>query len=149
MRAVVQRVRSASVEVGGAAVARIGPGLLVFVGITHEDGADDVRYIAAKILDLRIFPDEAGRMNRSIVEKHGAVLVVSQFTLYADCRKGRRPSFDAAARPGIAEALYLDVVRAIGESGLTVASGVFQAHMDVALVNDGPVTVLLDSRRTF
>lgn len=149
MRAVVQRVKSASVEVGGAVVARIGPGLLVFVGVTHEDGPDDVRYIATKILDLRIFPDEAGRMNRSVVENQGSVLVVSQFTLYADCRKGRRPSFDAAARPEIAEALYLDVVRVLGESGLTVATGVFQAHMDVALVNDGPVTMLLDSRRTF
>ena len=149
MRAVVQRVKSASVDVGGAVVARIGPGLLVFVGVTHEDGPDDVRYIATKILDLRIFPDEAGRMNRSVVENQGAVLVVSQFTLYADCRKGRRPSFDAAARPEIAEALYLDVVRVLGETGLTVATGVFQAHMDVALVNDGPVTMLLDSRRTF
>jgi len=149
MRAVVQRVKSASVEVGSAVVARIGPGLLVFVGITHDDGPDDVRYIAAKILDLRIFPDEAGRMNRSVVENQGSVLVVSQFTLYADCRKGRRPSFDAAARPESAEALYLDVVRLLGESGLTVATGVFQAHMDVALVNDGPVTMLLDSRRTF
>ncbi len=149
MRAVVQRVKSASVDVGGAVVARIGPGLLVFVGVTHEDGPDDVRYIATKILDLRIFPDEAGRMNRSVVENQGSVLVVSQFTLYADCRKGRRPSFDAAARPEIAEALYLDVVRVLGESGLTVATGVFQAHMDVALVNDGPVTMLLDSRRTF
>lgn len=149
MRAVVQRVKSASVEVGSAVVARIGPGLLVFVGITHDDGPDDVRYIAAKILDLRIFPDEAGRMNRSVVENQESVLVVSQFTLYADCRKGRRPSFDAAARPESAEALYLDVVRLLGESGLTVATGVFQAHMDVALVNDGPVTMLLDSRRTF
>jgi D-tyrosyl-tRNA(Tyr) deacylase len=149
MRAVVQRVKSAAVEVGGAIVARIGPGLLVFVGVTHDDGAEDVRYIAAKTLDLRIFPDAAGRMNRSVVESQGSVLVVSQFTLYADCRKGRRPSFDTAAQPEIAEAIYLDVVRTIGESGLTVASGVFQAHMDVALVNDGPVTMLLDSRRTF
>ena len=149
MRAIVQRVKSASVEVGGAVVARIGPGLLVFVGVSHEDGPDDVRYIATKILDLRIFPDEAGRMNRSVVENQGSVLVVSQFTLYGDCRKGRRPSFDAAARPEVAEALYLDVVRVLGESGLTVATGVFQAHMDVALVNDGPVTMLLDSRRTF
>jgi D-tyrosyl-tRNA(Tyr) deacylase len=149
MRAVVQRVRSASVEVGGAVVARIGPGLLAFVGVTHHDGPDDVQYVASKVRELRIFPDDTGRMNRSVVESQGSVLVVSQFTLQADCRKGRRPSFDEAAPPEIAEALYLDVVRAIRESGVTVATGVFQAQMEVALVNDGPVTMLLDSRRTF
>ena len=149
MRTVVQRVRSASVEVGGEVVARIGAGLLVFVGVAHGDGPDDVRYLATKIRDLRIFPDDAGRMNRSIVETHGSVLAVSQFTLQADCRKGRRPSFDGAAPPDLAEALYLDLVRAIRDSGLPVATGVFQAHMTVALVNDGPVTMLLDSRRAF
>jgi D-aminoacyl-tRNA deacylase len=149
MRAVVQRVKSASVEVGGEVVGRIGPGLLVFVAVAHQDGPDDVRYVATKVRDLRIFPDDAGRMNRSVVESHGSVLVVSQFTLQADCRKGRRPSFDDAAPPDIAESLYLDVVHAIRESGITVATGVFQAQMAVALVNDGPVTMLLDSRRTF
>jgi len=149
MRAVVQRVRSASVTVGGEVVSTIAQGLLVFVGVGHEDGPDDVRYIAAKICDIRIFPDDDGRMNWSVVETHGAVLVVSQFTLQADCRKGRRPSFDLAAPPAVAEALYQDVVRAVRDSGVMVATGVFQAHMDVALVNDGPVTVLLDSRRIF
>jgi D-tyrosyl-tRNA(Tyr) deacylase len=149
MRAVVQRVRSASVTVGGSVVGAIDGGLLVFVGVSHGDGPDDVRYVATKVRDLRIFPDDAGRMNRSIVEIHGAVLVVSQFTLHADCRKGRRPSFDDAAPSAVAEAQYEAVVRALRESGLDVATGVFQADMDVTLVNDGPVTLLLDSRRTF
>lgn len=130
-------------------VGRIGPGLLVFVGVSRGDGPEDVAYIAAKIRDLRIFPDDAGRMNRSVVEIQGSVLVVSQFTLHADCRKGRRPSFDAAAPPEVAEARYLEVVQTIREGGLTVATGRFQAHMTIALVNDGPVTMLLDSRRTF
>jgi D-aminoacyl-tRNA deacylase len=149
MRAVVQRVRSASVTVDRAVVGAIDRGLLVFVSVTHGDGPDDVRYIATKIRDLRIFPDADGRMNRSVVETDGGVLVVSQFTLHADCRKGRRPSFDDAAPPAVAEALYLDVVRALGESGLRVQTGVFQADMDVTLVNEGPVTLLLDSRRMF
>jgi D-tyrosyl-tRNA(Tyr) deacylase len=149
MRAVVQRVRSASVTVEGALVARIGPGLLVFIGVANEDGPDDVHYIATKIRELRIFPDDHGRMNRSIVETAGSVLLVSQFTLQADCRKGRRPSLDRAAPPALAEALYADVVRSLADAGLEVATGIFQAHMDVELVNDGPVTMLLDSRRAF
>jgi D-tyrosyl-tRNA(Tyr) deacylase len=149
MRAVVQRVRSASVAVDGHVVGAIGPGLLVFVGVASADGPEDIRYIAAKIHDLRVFPDEAGRMNRSVVETGGSVLVVSQFTLYADCRKGRRPSFDAAAPAPMAEAMYLDVVRALRERGLTVETGRFQADMEVALVNDGPVTMLLDSGKAF
>jgi D-aminoacyl-tRNA deacylase len=149
MRAVVQRVRSASVTVDGAIVGRIGPGLLVFVGVGQDDGPEDVQYIASKIRELRIFPDDHGRMNRSVVETAGSVLLVSQFTLQADCRKGRRPSLDGAAPPALAKALYSDVVRSLADAGLEVAAGIFQAHMDVELVNDGPVTMLLDSRRAF
>lgn len=149
MRAVVQRVRRASVTVEGAVAGEIGAGLLVFVGVANDDGPADVEYIASKVRDLRAFPDDGGRMNRSIVETGGAVLVVSQFTLQADCRRGRRPSFDLAAPPALAEALYLEVVARLRASGLSVATGVFQAHMDVELLNDGPVTILLDSRRAF
>ena len=149
MRAVVQRVKSASVTVDADVAGRIGSGLLVFVGVSHGDGPADLDYIASKIRELRIFPDDHGRMNRSVVETGGAVLVVSQFTLLADSRKGRRPSFDDAAPPALAESLYNGLVRKLRDEGLEVATGVFQAHMDVALVNDGPVTMLLDSRRLF
>ena len=149
MRAVVQRVLSAGVTVEGRALGHIGPGLLAFVGVARNDGPTDAQYIAAKIRELRIFPDGDGRMKRSIVETGGAVLLVSQFTLLGDCRKGRRPSFDDAAPPALAEALYEDVVRLLRESGLTVGTGQFQAQMAVDLVNDGPVTMLLDSRRAF
>ena len=147
MRAVVQRVRHAAVVVEGRVVGRIGPGLLVFVGVANADGPGDVEYIAAKIRDLRVFPDDTGRMNRSVVETNGSVLVVSQFTLQADCRKGRRPSFDGAAAPPLAQALYEAVVTTLRGAGLTVETGRFQAHMDVELLNDGPVTMLLDSTR--
>jgi len=149
MRAVVQRVLSAGVSVEGRSLGRIGPGLLIFVGVARNDGPDDVQYIAAKIRELRIFPDTDGRMKRSVVDTGGEVLLVSQFTLVGDCRKGRRPAFDDAATPALAEALYEDVVRLLRESGLTVGTGQFQAHMAVELVNDGPVTMLLDSRRLF
>ena len=155
MRAVVQRVSSASVSVadGDAErdVSRIGPGLLVFVGVEKEDGPADVQYIAGKIRDLRVFedPQRPDRLNRSVGEAGGAVLVVSQFTLAGDCRKGRRPSFDGAAAPPVARPLYEDVVRELRGEGLEVATGEFQAAMRVALVNDGPVTLLLDSRRQF
>ena len=149
MRAVVQRVRRARVTTGGTVAGEIGPGLLVFVGVANDDGPADVEYIAAKTRDLRIFPDDQGRMNRAVAEAGGAVLVVSQFTLQADCRKGRRPSFDGAAPGPIARALYEDVVAALRASGSSVSTGVFQADMDVELVNDGPVTILLDSRRMF
>jgi D-aminoacyl-tRNA deacylase len=149
MRAVVQRVGRATVTVGGDVCAEIGRGLLVFVGVTHDDGPADVEYIAAKTRDLRVFPDDEGRMNRSVVDAGGSVLVVSQFTLLGDCRKGRRPSFDAAAPGPLARALYEDVVRRLRESGLQVGTGIFQADMDVQLVNDGPVTLLLDSRKEF
>ena len=149
MRAVVQRVLSAGVSVEQQSIARIGAGLLVFVGVARNDGPDDVQYLASKVRGLRIFPDDDGRMNRSVVDTGGEVLVVSQFTLIGDCRKGRRPAFDDAALPALAEALYQDVVRVLRESGLTVGTGQFQAHMTVDLVNDGPVTMLLDSRRLF
>jgi D-tyrosyl-tRNA(Tyr) deacylase len=135
--------------VDGRVAGEIGRGLLVFVGVADGDGPPDVDYVAGKIRDLRVFPDAEGRMNRSVVETGGSVLVVSQFTLQADCRKGRRPSFDAAAPPPVAEALYEDVVRQVRAGGLNVATGVFQADMQVSLVNDGPVTLLLDSRKTF
>jgi D-tyrosyl-tRNA(Tyr) deacylase len=149
MRAVVQRVREAAVEIEGRTVGAIGVGLLVFVGVGQGDGADDVHYVAGKIRDLRIFDDEQGRMNRSVGEAGGAVLVVSQFTLCADARKGRRPSFDAAAAPAEARGRYEEVVRELRAGGLRVETGEFQALMHVRLVNDGPVTILLDSRRGF
>ena len=149
MRAVVQRVSSASVAVDARTIGEIGHGLLVFVGVEREDGPADVNYIAGKVRDLRVFEDDQHHMNRSVEEVGGAVLVVSQFTLAADCRKGRRPSFDDAAAPPIARPLYEDVVRVLRAEGLSVATGEFQATMQVALVNDGPVTLLLDSRKRF
>jgi D-tyrosyl-tRNA(Tyr) deacylase len=154
MRAVVQRVTSAQVTVGDTVVGVIGPGLLVFVGVEHEDGADDVHYIASKVRDLRIFEDggdenRRSRMNRSVLDVGGSVLVVSQFTLAADVRRGRRPSFDAAAPPELARERYEDVVRELRGSGLEVQTGEFQAMMRVRLENDGPVTILIDSRRRF
>lgn len=130
-------------------VGAIDRGLVVLLGVERGDGPADRDYIASKICELRIFPDADGRMNRSVTEIDGGVLVVSQFTLAGDARKGRRPSFDDAAAPGEARLLYEDVVRSIQAKGLTVATGVFQAMMQVALVNDGPVTILLDSRKRF
>ena len=149
MRAVVQRVKRAKVVIDGSTTAEIAAGLLLFVGVTHEDGPADVDYIVNKTRDLRIFPDDDGRMNKSVVDVGGGLLVVSQFTLHADCRKGRRPSFDGAAPGPLARALYDDVVGRLRDSGLPVSTGTFQAEMDVELVNDGPVTLLLDSRKLF
>jgi D-aminoacyl-tRNA deacylase len=149
MRAVVQRVSEARVRVDSAIVGEIGHGLLVFLGVTGQDSAADVTYIAAKIRELRIFADDQGRMNRSLQETHGAVLLVSQFTLYGDARKGRRPSFIDAAPPAVAKALYEEVIRDLRDAGVAVQTGVFQADMQVELVNDGPVTMLLDSGRAF
>ncbi len=156
MRAVVQRVTSASVASGDReaehSVARIGPGLLVFVGVEQGDGPTDVRYVAGKIRGLRVFEDPVAahrHLNRSVSEVGGSVLVVSQFTLAGDCRKGRRPSFDAAAPPEMARPLYEDVVRELRGAGLDVSTGEFQAMMRVSLVNDGPVTLLLDIRKRF
>ncbi|PYR92863.1 MAG: D-tyrosyl-tRNA(Tyr) deacylase [Acidobacteria bacterium] len=149
MRAVVQRVSRARVTVDGRIVGEIAHGLVVLLGVATKDQPSDVQYIAGKIRDLRIFADQDGKMNRSVEDAKGAVLLVSQFTLLGDARKGRRPSFDAAAAPAVAEALYQDVARELGDSGLAVATGVFQADMQVELVNDGPVTILLDSTRQF
>jgi len=156
MRAVVQRVVSASVAVLDSGSPRetgqIGPGLLVLLGVETNDGPADVQYIASKIRELRIFQDPADaekRMNVSVADVAGAVLVVSQFTLAGDCRKGRRPSFDGAAAPEVARPLYENVLSDLRASGLSVATGEFQATMHVALVNDGPVTLLLDSRKRF
>jgi len=137
------------VTVDGAEVGAIGRGLLVYLGVANDDGPADVQYIAAKVRELRVFEDSAGKMNLALDAAGGDVLVVSQFTLYGDCRKGRRPSFDAAAPPALARALYEDVVRALADAGVRVATGSFQAHMEVDAVNDGPVTLLLDSAREF
>lgn len=157
MRAVIQRVSSASVKVRGTGVGTgtvpgTGVGLAVLLGVERGDGPADVEYISRKICELRLFPGEDGprrEFDRSVEEIGGRLLVVSQFTLAADCRKGRRPSFDEAAPPEIARPLYESVVQALRDVGLTVATGVFQADMQVSLVNEGPVTVLLDSRRRF
>jgi D-tyrosyl-tRNA(Tyr) deacylase len=149
VRAVVQRVAEASVRVDGATVSAIGPGLVVLLGVQVGDGEADARSLADKVLNLRIFPDEAGQMNRSVLETRGGLLVVSQFTLFGDARKGRRPSYIEAARPDEADRFYGRFVEELKGSGLTVATGVFRAMMDVALVNQGPVTILLDSRKLF
>lgn len=149
MRAVVQRVSSASVRVDGAVVGQIGRGLLVLLGVSVNDGPADAAWMARKLAGLRIFPDDQGRMNRSVVEVGGAILLVSQFTLYGDARKGRRPSFVEAASGAEAGALYEEVARALREEGLPVEQGRFGAHMDVELVNDGPVTILLSSEGQF
>jgi D-aminoacyl-tRNA deacylase len=152
VRAVVQRVSSASVAVEGVRVGQIGRGLLVLVGVDRDDGPADVVYVANKVRDLRIFEDPGDtdkHLNRSVQDTGGSVLVVSQFTLSGDCRKGRRPSFDGAAPPAIARPLYEEVVRALRSAGLSVATGEFQATMQVSLVNDGPVTLLLDSKKRF
>lgn len=149
MRAVVQRVSRAQVSVGDEVTGKIGPGLLVLLGISKIDTAADADYVVAKILGLRIFGDENGKMNLSLADTRGAILAVSQFTLYGDVRKGRRPSFDQAAPPDLANELYEHFVRKIRDAGLTCETGRFQATMKVELVNDGPVTILLDSARTF
>jgi D-tyrosyl-tRNA(Tyr) deacylase len=149
MRACVQRVSRAEVVVDGQVVGRIGSGLLVLLGVGVEDISNDAAQLADKIVELRIFPDDEGKMNRSLVDSKGAMLVVSQFTLYGDCRKGRRPSFIDAAPPEKGEQLYQEFVAAVRTKGVEVATGRFRAHMDVSLVNDGPVTLLLDSKKLF
>jgi D-tyrosyl-tRNA(Tyr) deacylase len=145
MRAVVQRVSQASVEVEKSVVGEIGAGLLVLLAVAKPDTAADAEFLAEKVLNLRIFADDAGKMNRSLLDIQGGLLVVSQFTLYGDCRKGRRPSFDAAAPAEQARSLYECFVEIARRSGLRVQTGVFQAHMNVSLVNDGPVTLLVES----
>ena len=149
MRAVVQRVKSASVTVDNELVSEIGAGVLVFLGVAHDDTATELEYIANKVANLRIFEDEDGKMNLSLLETGGAALVVSQFTLYGDCRKGRRPSFINAARPEVANALYEQFISALEQKNIPTQGGTFQATMDVQLVNDGPVTILLDSNKQF
>lgn len=145
MRIVIQRVSKASVVVNGQVVAAIGKGLLVLLGVKRGDGVREADFLVEKTIGLRIFPDEEGKMNRSIMETGGSLLVVSQFTLYGDCRKGRRPSFDQAAAPAEAAALYEYFLQASRARGVHVEAGVFQAHMDISLVNDGPVTIICDS----
>jgi len=145
MRFLIQRVSRASVRVDGNLESAIGTGLLVLVGISGTDGTAEADYLADKLVNLRIFPDAEGRMNRSALDVKASLLLVSQFTLYGDCRKGRRPSFDAAAPVAKARELYDYVVSKVREKGLVTESGVFQAHMEVELINDGPVTLLMES----
>ena len=147
MRACVQRVSQASVTVDRDVISRIDTGFLVLVGVEKEDSDSDVRYLADKLLGLRIFDDDDGKMNRSIADVRGAMLIVSQFTLCGDVRKGRRPSFIDAAEPEEGERLYESLVRRIREAGIETQTGRFRTHMNVALVNDGPVTILIDSRK--
>ncbi len=147
MRAVVQRVKSAAVYVAGRLTGEIGQGLLVLAGVGRGDGEKDVAYLASKLPDLRIFEDAAGKFNLSLREVRGKMLVVSQFTLYGDCRKGRRPSFTEAEEPEVARHLYDRFISQLRGEGIPIQTGAFQAKMEVHLINDGPVTLLLDSRR--
>jgi len=149
MRAVVQRVSRAEVRSEGQVSGRIGPGFVVLLGVEREDTEQDAKYIAEKVAYLRVFEDGEGKLNLSLSETGGCVLLVSQFTLLADARKGRRPSFFAAERPERADELYLAVKAELESLGVAVETGVFRTHMEVELVNDGPVTILLDSRRLF
>ncbi|HAA73140.1 MAG TPA: D-tyrosyl-tRNA(Tyr) deacylase [Planctomycetaceae bacterium] len=149
MRACIQRVRQASVLVQGRVVGEIEKGLVVLLGIGHEDGRHEVQQLANKCCGLRIFEDEHGKMNRSLQEINGEMLVVSQFTLYGSCHKGRRPSFVAAAQPEAAEPLYESFVATVESFGIRVATGEFRTHMQVSLVNDGPVTLLIDTSQAF
>ena len=145
MKAVIQRVKNARVVVDETTVSQIGRGLLVYLSVGKEDGRKQAEFIAKKIVDLRIFEDDKNKMNRSVKDVSGAVLLVSNFTLHGDCKKGRRPSFDAAAGPSLAKELYEDVAKLISYQGVVVKKGVFAAHMHVESVNDGPVTFVLDS----
>jgi len=149
MRAVVQRVKESKVEVKGRIVGSIGPGLLILLGVGEDDSEKDCDYLANKIANLRIFPDKVDLMNFSLIDIAGAALVVSQFTLWGDCRKGRRPSFVKAARPEKANELYENFIGILKEKGIHVESGQFQKMMDVYLINDGPVTLMLDSEKIF
>ena len=149
MRAVVQRVASSSVTVDNNKISNIEKGLLVLLGVTHEDTSKDVDYLLEKIVNLRIFEDEDEKMNLSLKDINGKLMVVSQFTLYGDCRKGRRPNFTEAAKPDLANNLYEEFIEKAKKQNINVATGKFGAHMMVELVNDGPVTMLIDSKKTF
>ena len=149
MRAVIQRVSQAQVTTDSKVVGSIGPGLLVLLGVSRDDGETDASYLATKTAGLRIFEDDGGKMNRSVLDISGQVLVVSQFTLFGDCRRGRRPSFDDAAPPALADELYQRYVDHLRQQGLQVETGTFQAMMKVELANEGPVTILLDSKKLF
>ena len=149
MRSVIQRVKRSSVRVDGETVGETGKGLLVLLGVGKDDTEDDARHLADKVSSLRIFDDSQGKMNLSVRDVEGSVLVVSQFTLFADCRKGRRPSFIGAGEPQRARELYERVIDFLKQSGVPTAGGIFQATMEVELVNDGPVTILLDSKKNF
>ncbi|MCH8119289.1 MAG: D-tyrosyl-tRNA(Tyr) deacylase [Planctomycetes bacterium] len=149
MRMVCQRVLQAEVKVEGQQVGKIDNGLLVYLSVGKEDTVKDAQFMADKLVNLRIFADEAGKMNRSVLDVGGAILLVSNFTLHGDCRKGRRPSFDAAAEPALAQQLYEKVIELIAEQGIIVEKGTFGEYMHVSSINDGPVTFLLDSTRLF
>ena len=149
MRMVCQRVLEAQVKVNDQSVGKIGKGLLVFLGVGKGDTQKDAEFIAEKLVNLRIFADEAGKMNRSVQDVGGAILLISNFTLHGDCRKGRRPGFDAAAEPALAEQLYEMVIALVARQGVPVEKGIFGAYMQVTSINDGPVTFLLDSTRLF
>ncbi len=149
MRAVIQRVKEAAVTVAGEVVGQIGKGLLVLAGVAKDDGPADVAYLANKIANLRIFPDGERLLHLTTAEVGGSILLVSQFTILGDCRKGRRPSFDQAAEPELAEQLYEELAAALAQAGLPVATGRFRAMMEVSLINDGPVTLLVDSKKVF
>jgi len=146
MKLLVQKIQEGKVTVAGKEIGRTGAGLCLFLGIAQGDTEEDANYLADKAVELRIFEDDAGKFNRSLLESRGEILVVSEFTLYGDCSKGRRPSFSQAAPPEEAEQLYNYFVRRLKDSGLTVATGQFQAKMEVSITNDGPVTLILDSR---
>ena len=149
MRAVLQRVKTASVTVSGEEVGRIKLGFVVFLGLEKEDQSDDLEYMVNKIAGLRAFEDDSGKINLSLSDVSGELLVVSQFTLFGDCRKGTRPSFTAVAEPDKAQKLYDNFIKGMKQQNIKVSTGVFQARMEVSLLNDGPVTFLLDSKKTF
>ncbi len=149
MRAVIQRVLQAEVKVEGQQIGKIGKGLLIYLSVGKEDTVKDAQFMADKLVNLRIFADEAGKMNRSVLDIGGSILLVSNFTLHGDCRKGRRPGFDAAAEPALAQQLYEKVIELIAQQGVAVEKGAFGEYMQVSSINDGPVTLLLDSTRLF
>jgi len=149
VRAIIQRVTNASVAVDGEVIGSIGKGILIFLGVSDDDTEADLKYIADKMLNLRIFEDENGKMNLSLLDTSGEILVISQFTLYGDCRKGRRPSFDKAGKPDYANEMYEKFIDYCRASGLKTECGQFGADMKVSLLNDGPVTMMLDSTKLF